>query len=176
MVAVIVIAVVFTGLSVAIAWGAAHGKLGALTSVLETQTRSGRTAMNVVLACIYIGCGVAVPIIFILGNRDRASAQVDGIKLNSAERQGRLLFGQHCAVCHTLAAAAAVGKTGPNLDQLQPSASLVLHTIAHGCLQHPAFANSGTNCLGYGNMPADIVQGRDAQDVAAFVAKVAGHP
>jgi hypothetical protein len=30
-------------------------------------------------------------------------------------------------------------------------------------------------CLGYGTMPADIVEGRQAQDVAAFVAKVAGH-
>ena len=29
------------------------------------------------------------------------------------------LFGENCAVCHTLAAANAVGKVGPNLDQLE---------------------------------------------------------
>jgi len=78
-------------------------------------------------------------------------------------------------VCHTLAAASAVGKTGPNLDQLKPPASLVLHTLKNGCLQKPVGNQAHETCLAYGTMPADIVQGKQAQQVAEFVAKVAGH-
>jgi hypothetical protein len=49
----------------------------------------------------------------------------------------------------------------------------VAHTIANGCLQS---ATSGSqSCLGYGNMPADIVEGRQAADIAAFVSRIAGH-
>ena len=35
---------------------------------------------------------------------------------------------------------------------------------------------SGTTYLGYGTMPADIVEGRQAQDIAAVVSAIAGHP
>ena len=62
---------------------------------------------------------------------------------------------------------------GPNLDVIQPTAQLVLHTIANGCLQNPP-SGSQEACLGEGTMPADVVQGVDATDVAQFVAKVAG--
>jgi cytochrome c2 len=175
MVGVVIIAVVFTGLSVAIAWAATQGHLGGLTSALETQSRGGRRVVNSLLVFFYVGTGIALPVIFLVGNRDRASAQVAGIKLTADEKQGRQLFGEHCAVCHTLAAASAVGKTGPNLDQLKPPASLVLHTLRYGCLQQPQANQTHSTCLAYGTMPADIVQGREAQQVAQFVAKVAGH-
>jgi hypothetical protein len=72
-----------------------------------------------------------------------------------------------------LAAANAIGKVGPNLDTLKPPESLVLHTINNGCLPN-APSNSPQQCLGQGVMPADVVEGVDAQDVASFVAKVAG--
>jgi mono/diheme cytochrome c family protein len=175
MVGVVTIAVVFTGLSVAIAWGATRGRLGGLTNALETQSPIGRKVMNSVLVFFFVGFGIVAPVVFLVGNRDRASAQVGGIKLNAMEKQGRTLFGEHCAVCHTLAAASAVGKTGPNLDQLKPPVDLILHTIQNGCLQQPAGNEAQQTCLGYGTMPADVVQGRDAVDVAHFVAKVAGH-
>lgn len=175
MVAVIIIAVAFTAISVVIAWGATQGKLSGVTSALETQSRTGRRVMNAVLAFVYVGLGVAAPVIFLVGNRDSASASVAGIKLTAAEKQGRTLFGEHCAVCHTLAAASAVGKTGPNLDQLKPPASLILHTLKYGCLQKPPAAEAANEtCLGFGTMPADVVQGRQAQEVADFVARVAG--
>ena len=47
------------------------------------------------------------------------------------------MFGEHCGVCHTLAAANAVGKVGPNLDVIQPTEQLTLHTIMYGCLPNP---------------------------------------
>ena len=122
----------------------------------------------------YVAFGVAIPLLFLTGNHANASKQIGGIKLTAAEKQGRELFGANCGVCHTLAGANAVGKVGPNLDALKPGESLVLRTINNGCLQ-AAGGTSSQACLGYGNMPAGIVQGRQAQDVAAFVSKVAGN-
>lgn len=173
MVGVIIIAVLFTALAGGIFWAAGNGRLTPVTNAMLTQGRGGRRLINTLLVITYIGFGIVVPAIILVGNHDNASAQVGGVKLTAAEKTGRELFGEHCAVCHTLAAAAAVGKVGPNLDQIKPSESLVLHTVANGCLQSPG-SNSQETCLGYGTMPADVVQGRDAQDVAAFVARVAG--
>jgi hypothetical protein len=48
-----------------------------------------------------------------------------------------------------------------------------MRTILNGCLQNPPSGSSQT-CLGNGTMPANILQGSQAQDVAKFVAKVAG--
>jgi hypothetical protein len=174
MVGVIIIAVLFTALAAGIFWGSSRGRLTPVTSVMLTQSSAGRRVINALLVFTFIGFGVVLPAIILVGNHDRASAQVGGIKLTAAEKTGRELFGEHCAVCHTLAAAAAVGKVGPNLDQLKPSESLVLHTIENGCLENPP-PNSAQSCLGYGTMPPDVVQGRDARQVAAFVAHVAGH-
>jgi hypothetical protein len=172
--AVIIVALVFSGLAGGIWWGATRGNLGNLSNAVLSQSRTGRRMFGVVMVVIYVGFGIAVPLVFIYGNRDRASAQVGGIKLTAAEKQGRILFGEHCAVCHTLSAAAAVGKVGPDLDQLRPPYVIVIHTIEYGCLQNPG-NDLNEACLDYGNMPADVVEGRDAQDVARFVAAVAGH-
>jgi mono/diheme cytochrome c family protein len=128
----------------------------------------------VVLAIIYVGFGVAIPIGFLVGNHANANSRVGQVTLNASEKSGRELFGMSCAVCHTLAAANAIGKVGPNLDTLKPPTELVLHTIEYGCLQSPPSASSPETCLGQGNMPANVVEGKDAQDVAAFVNAVAG--
>src|SRR5581483_3580492 len=100
------------------------------------------------------------------------NGQIGGMKLTTAQKAGRELFGVHCAVCHTLAAANATGKVGPNLDQLRPPASLVYNTILNGCVQDPQ-PGASNSCLGYGTMPAGVLQPQDATKVAAFVAKVA---
>ena len=93
--------------------------------------------------------------------------------LTAAEKHGREVFGERCGLCHTLSAANSVGKVGPNLDQIQPTEQLVLHTIENGCLPNPP-KGSQQACLGEGVMPADVVQGVDAENVAKFVSKVAG--
>ena len=69
---------------------------------------------------------------------------------------------KYCATCHTLKASNAVGKVGPNLDVLHPPKGLILDAIANG------------RARGQGQMPAGLVDGQDAQDVAAYVAAVAG--
>ena len=123
---------------------------------------------------IYVGVGIVVPFAVLAGNKANASEQIGGTTLTAAEKRGRVLFGAHCGVCHTLAAANANGKVGPNLDTLKPPASLVLRTINNGCLQKPASTSDPQNCLGQGTMPAQILQGKEAEEVAQFVGRVAG--
>ena len=146
---------------------------GTATPQRRDPGRRGSTATIAVFAVTAVVFGVGLPLLMLTGNHHNASAQVGGIKLTPAEKSGRELFGQHCGVCHTLAAANAVGKVGPNLDVLKPAQSVVLNTINNGCLPNPP-KGSVQGCLGYGVMPAAVVQGEDAQNVAAFVAKVAG--
>jgi mono/diheme cytochrome c family protein len=153
---------------------AIRGGLGGARATLQTQKRGGRRFMAASFAVIYVGFGIVIPVAFLVGNHSNASAKVGTSELTRAEKRGRELFGVHCSVCHTLAAANAAGKVGPNLDQLKPPKSLVLNTILNGCVQNPP-KGSAQACLGYGTMPQSVVQGKDADDVAAFVAKVAGN-
>jgi cytochrome c551 len=175
MLAVLLVAAFWVLLGGGLFFVAARGGVGGARETLHARTRGGRKLADLLLVLVYVGFGIALPIIIEEGNRTKANAQIGGIKLTAAEKQGRVLFGEHCAVCHTLAAANAVGKVGPNLDLLEPAKSLVLHTLANGCLQSPPSKSSPQTCLGEGTMPADIVEGRRAQQVAAFVARVAGH-
>ncbi len=142
-----------------------------------TRRDPGRRGSNMAISLFVVTAvvfGIGLPLLMLTGNHHNASAQIGGIKLTAGERVGRELFGEHCGVCHTLAAANAVGKVGPNLDVLKPAQSVVLNTINNGCLPNPP-KGSNEGCLGQGVMPSAVVQGQDAQDVAAFVAKVAGN-
>jgi mono/diheme cytochrome c family protein len=153
---------------------AARGGLGGARATVQKQSRSANRFVGIAFTLVAIVFGVGLPLAMLIGNHANANAQVGGVKLNAGERRGRELFGVHCAVCHTLAAANAIGKVGPNLDMLKPAQSVVLHTINNGCLPN-ASSSSSEACLGQGVMPSGIVQGQDAQNVAAFVAKVSGN-
>src|SRR5579863_7283623 len=175
MVGVVIIAVLFTGGAILVAYLASRGGFAGLSSFLVSTNRATGRLLNTTLVFVYIGFGVAVPLIFIMGNHNNSNAKVAGIQLTAAEQSGRELFADHCAVCHTLASDNAVGKTGPNLDVLRPTEAQVLHTIQNGCLQQPTNPSAPTNCLAYGTMPANVVTGQQAVDVAKFVAAIAGH-
>ena len=122
--------------------------------MLQSQTRRGRRVTGVVIAAVIVGMGIAVPALVI--------AESARVHLTAAQERGREMFGHTCNQCHTLAAANTVGKVGPNLDQIKPNQALVLDAINHG------------RDRGKGRMPAQLLQGRDAQDVASFVGAVAG--
>jgi cytochrome c6 len=81
--------------------------------------------------------------------------------LSASEQRGSDLFVQTCGSCHTLEAAGTTGQVGPNLDELQADRARVLKAIEAG----------GT---GSGTMPAGLYEGKDAQDVATFVADNGG--
>jgi mono/diheme cytochrome c family protein len=85
--------------------------------------------------------------------------------LSAAELHGRTLFVDHCGSCHTLAAAGTLGQVGPNLGDIAVDEADVLHAIRTGGGRHSHGAGGRT-----GNMPRNLVTGKDAQDVAAFVA------
>jgi len=84
-------------------------------------------------------------------------------------QNGKKLFASTCAACHTLADANAQGTRGPNLDD------------AFAADRKQGFAQSSIQDivldqirLAQGQMPPNLVRGQDAQDVAAYVASVAG--
>jgi cytochrome c553 len=160
-------------LGLALFFVAMRGGVGGVRDAFQTQTLGARRFFGISFVVVFIGFGLVLPAVLLIGNHANASAQVGGMRLTKGEKTGRQLFAQHCAFCHTLAAANAVGKIGPNLDTLQPARSLVLHTIENGCLQNPPSGSSQT-CLGNGTMPGNILQGQQAQQVASFVAKIAG--
>jgi mono/diheme cytochrome c family protein len=90
--------------------------------------------------------------------------------LSQAEVHGRDLFVDHCGACHTLAAAGTVGNVGPNLGDIAINEQDILQAIKTGGGRHAKGQETGPS----GTMPANLVTGKDAQDVAAFVAANAG--
>jgi mono/diheme cytochrome c family protein len=150
---IVAVALVFIGLR-----GGARGAREAL----QTQSRAGARFTVAVIALVIIGFGIVLPVALLIGNDHNTGRKYQSVKLSEADAHGRTLFAQQCSSCHTLNAAHAAGKVGPNLDQLKPPAALVLNAIETGRMR------------GNGTMPAGIVSGKDAQDVAAFVGAVAG--
>ncbi|MDX6607264.1 MAG: cytochrome [Solirubrobacterales bacterium] len=71
---------------------------------------------------------------------------------------------QHCGSCHTLDAAGTIGQIGPNLGDIPLTAADVLRAIRIGGGPHSHGAGGRT-----GNMPRNLVTGKDAREVAAFV-------
>ena len=100
---------------------------------------------------------------------------------------GQTLFSSACGSCHTLAAAGTSGTIGPNLDnafagdvkEKYPQSSIenvVLDQIrlGSGSIATYTTVENGKGLTPQTEMPANIVKGQDALDVAAYVASVAG--
>jgi cbb3-type cytochrome c oxidase subunit III len=101
----------------------------------------------------------------------------------SADQQnGRQVFQDKCAGCHTMAAAGSTGTIGPNLDASFAEArsegfkeSTILD-IVHDQIKFPGqypLAQNNPDFL-KANMPANLVTGQDAIDVSAYVAANVG--
>jgi cytochrome c6 len=160
--AVILFVLFWVLLGVGLAYIGLRGGASGARESLHTQTPRARHIAAGVFAIIYVGFGIVIPAVLLVGNHDKASAQFKGVTLTSADRDGRDLFEINCASCHTLSSAHAAGKVGPNLDQLKPPKSLILDALAKG------------RTRGNNYMPAQILQGEDATKVADFVSKTAG--
>ena len=93
-----------------------------------------------------------------------------GGKAASGDQQnGSKLFTSKCAGCHTMAAAGARGTVGPNLDDAfgadrkQGFKESTIQNVVLDQIREPSPP-----------MPKNLVKGQDADDVAAYVAAVAG--
>jgi sulfite dehydrogenase len=126
-------------------------------------TRGGR-GFRIAIVAVYVAVGVALPAIVIAGREESVGGQgaLASAELSADLENGKETFIETCASCHSLNAANAQGVTGPSLDELAPlDEERVLNAIENG----------GTGEL---RMPADLLEGQNAEDVAAYVSQVAG--
>jgi cbb3-type cytochrome c oxidase subunit III len=102
---------------------------------------------------------------------------------SSANAQnGKAIFQQKCAGCHALEAVGSTATIGPNLDDAFAEARAngfkesAIANIVHDQIRFPGQYSTAQNDPNYlkANMPPNLVRGRDAEDVAAFVAANAG--
>src|SRR5215213_1031306 len=138
-------------------------KSGRRGPLLDSETRTGRrlVVLFAIAVAALFGVGIPVAVGFLNGDEQSKQAQ-SGVELTGDQQKGREMFGRSCGQCHTLRAANAVGTVGPSLDDLRPPKNLVLDAIEKG------------RARGQGQMPALLYEGREARQVADFVAAVAG--
>jgi cbb3-type cytochrome c oxidase subunit III len=112
-----------------------------------------------------------------------AACGTGGLPSSSADKEnGRKLFGEKCAGCHSLSAAGTSSEIGPNLDDAFAQARAdgykesAIRAIVHDQILYPGqypIAEKNPDFL-TANMPPKLVTGQDAEDVAAYVAANAG--
>jgi mono/diheme cytochrome c family protein len=122
---------------------------------------------------LLLGCSLAALAAAVSGCNDGTSANLAPPKSETALRTGARLFHERCSGCHTISAADARGSkptgqvaagertNGPNFDVRKENREDVLFAIRNG-----GFSGA--------IMPANIVVGKDAQDVALFLERYAG--
>ena len=91
---------------------------------------------------------------------------------SASDEVSRDLFVTNCGSCHTLEAAGTDGVVGPNLDKrLAPTGPAEGDAIDGTAGRVISAIETG---LANGRMPAGILQGQQADQVAEYVARVAG--
>lgn len=123
---------------------------------LLRSTLAGLTAVGA-LALALSGCGT------------------DAVPQNADLIAGKRAFVKACGVCHVLNRAGTKGNQGPNLDEaFRRSLSDgfgrdTVRGVVHKQILHPARLPQSSPSY----MPAKLVEGKAAEDVAAYVASVA---
>jgi mono/diheme cytochrome c family protein len=137
---------------------------------MESQVRALATCLSAGFACLALaaGCGGSGSNTVEQQTATAGAPETPNLNqpLSPAEAHGLDLFVQHCGSCHTFDAAGTVGQIGPNLGDIAVNEADVLHAIRTGGGRHAKGQGAGPS----GNMPRNLVTGKDAQDVAAFVA------
>lgn len=92
--------------------------------------------------------------------------------------RGRTLFIENCGACHAMAQAGTSSTVGPDLDHAFAAARAAgmdaetIEGVVIPQVEHPRPSTDNPTV----SMPADIVTGRDLEDVAAYVGRYAGVP
>jgi cbb3-type cytochrome c oxidase subunit III len=133
--------------------------------VVIHSTRRRRQAVVVVVGAVVAGLGLA------------ACGDTVGYSEGTGDRiRGKELFTKSCGTCHELADAGTTGTVGPNLDyafvqsRIDGLGESSILQVVRGQIAYPVTTPS----TGSPGMPANIVEGADAEDVASYVASVAG--
>ncbi len=113
---------------------------------------------------------LAVAAVAAIGATGCAQGEID---VDQANRQGAILFNERCSGCHTFERANSFGSkpkgqlaggertNGPNFDERKVSREDALYAIRNG-----GFSGA--------IMPANVVMGEEAEQVADFLAKYSG--
>lgn len=125
------------------------------------------------ICLLLASCGLMMFALAGCGTTDSAPIKGD------FQDRGRQLFNAKCGTCHEMDAAASVGQQGPDLDAAFAAMRAVgmsdstIEGIVKAQVENPR--PSQANFPGI-SMPADLVEGNDLDDVAAYVARYAGVP
>lgn len=129
------------------------------------RSRRGLVAVALVLVALVAGGLLA------------ACGGTVGYSEGSGDRiRGKELFLQGCGSCHALADAGTQARIGPNLDYAFVQSRIdglgedTIQQVVRGQIAYPV-VDPPTDQVG---MPANIFEGQDAEDVATYVAGVAG--
>jgi mono/diheme cytochrome c family protein len=165
--ALVVLVLIFVGIGLAVIFAAmSRGGAGVRPGGRRQRTR-GVLLMTGIVTLLF---GITLPVVVgVVNANSQSKSAPGGVKLTAAQQEGRQHFARNCAQCHRLNAANGVGRVGPDLDTIisrlpdeKAKIAFTLDAIRQG------------RARGQGQMPARVVDGKDAEDVADFVAAVAG--
>lgn len=130
----------------------------------------------IVFGLVVVVLAVIIPWLAFRADGDSANAEPVPADL----KEGQSLFETNCGTCHTLYAAGTDGNFAPDLDELLaptgppegPNAKQTVEATEGRVLN--AIENGVDGGTTPGRMPAGIIDGEQAKEVAAFVAATAG--
>jgi cytochrome c5 len=99
----------------------------------------GGTLVLVLIPVVGILIGASFLVAYLVTRGDGSPASPTPVTTAATPASGAALFSENCSSCHTLAAANASGKVGPNLDDLKPSKDVVVRQVTNGGGGMPAF-------------------------------------
>ena len=131
----------------------------------------------VIFGLVVVVLAVLIPWLAFRSDGDAARGAQD---VPADLKEGQALFQTNCGNCHTLYAAGTDGNFAPNLDELlapsgppsEPEAEATIKATEGRVLN--ALENGVDSTTTSGRMPAGILSGEQAEEVAEFVAHTAG--
>lgn len=135
---------------------------GSGAAITKTEpSRDARRLTAILVTVVGIGMGVGLPAYVLIDNGENPKGPGNK-ELTAAQQEGRELFADKCATCHSLGDTNSVGKVGPDLDNRILPAAAIEKVILEG------------RAAGKGQMPRELYNGEDAKHVAEYVEYVAG--